>query len=421
MTEHQEPALVEEEPSIVNDSTSVADATGSPDSIGTQKKKMAKKLSLSSEDKKKLLEMDNDAFLDAMEGNGMQSLDLQDVDIASPKTVSVDQRARSDVSAASSAAPSLSASSTSSGSTDDGDQEQHQEGSSASNASSSPTSIVDALYHARVPITEHGLLIMLKPISTESVVIFDGYAKQPDGHAGPAEVLQLFKNKGDVVIAINDCQIKGLTFPTILKLLKNYIKNKDNTEEGSMIKFQMMDYTKMPPPKEEPEPEPSSLIYDSTSGSPINFAALKQRLSDLATKPAEFASQMEQYAKHHEFDFTNTVKKKDANRMSKSLSNMKLHLSKKKEELQTLRSPDVTKGFEKLGNRMKLFTSTKFQSKKTNTQEHEESVVDFTSSDINTANTNSSAKKQLADTFHTLNLEEHQQGKVKHQNEDNLL
>eukprot|EP00521_Asterionellopsis_glacialis_P010974 CAMPEP_0195307202 /NCGR_PEP_ID=MMETSP0707-20130614/37598_1 /TAXON_ID=33640 /ORGANISM="Asterionellopsis glacialis, Strain CCMP134" /LENGTH=318 /DNA_ID=CAMNT_0040371449 /DNA_START=114 /DNA_END=1071 /DNA_ORIENTATION=+ len=221
--------------------------------------------------------------------------------------------------------------------------------------STSPSSsIADLVYDAKVPITHFGLLIMLKPLTEDNVVTFDGYAKLPNGQEGPAETEEVFKNRGDVVIAINDCQIQGrktsyvfnLSTDTYLKgilaindcqiqgrktsyvfnLINRYVSKRDTSNKESMfITFKMMDASLM---TSKPTEADSSYIathslesqslklstlktkFEPTSltAPPIEFSTFRDQFRafmDSIDQHIEYASQMEEYAKEREFDHTN--------------------------------------------------------------------------------------------------------------------
>jgi len=91
-------------------------------------------------------------------------------------------------------------------------------------------------YEAFIPITPHGLLIMLKN-KINGTVEFNGYAKKPDGSMGPAETDNLIRNLGDVVIEINGCTLKGLQFMNVLSLIRNFVKH----DRRGFITFKLID------------------------------------------------------------------------------------------------------------------------------------------------------------------------------------
>jgi hypothetical protein len=193
--------------------------------------------------------------------------------------------------------------------------------------STSPSSsIADLVYDAKVPITHFGLLIMLKPLTEDNVVTFDGYAKLPNGQEGPAETGEVFKNRGDVVIAINDCQIQGRKTSYVFNLINRYVSKRDTSNEESMvITFKMMDASLM---TSKPTEADSSYIathslesqslklstlkteFEPTSltAPPIEFSTFRDQFRvfmDSIDQHIEYASQMEEYAKEREFDHTN--------------------------------------------------------------------------------------------------------------------
>jgi len=109
----------------------------------------------------------------------------------------------------------------------------------------------DYYYHAQVPITPHGLLLMLKPKIAKDWVMFDGYAKQPDGTPGPSETMQLFRHERDVILAMDNIPIQGLGFKRTLELLQDLILTKRQqhppiTTNLPTITFRMMDSTRSP-------------------------------------------------------------------------------------------------------------------------------------------------------------------------------
>mmetsp|Transcript_5561 Transcript_5561/g.8514 ORF Transcript_5561/g.8514 Transcript_5561/m.8514 type:complete len:270 (+) Transcript_5561:98-907(+) len=178
------------------------------------------------------------------------------------------------------------------------------------------SSIADLMYDAEVPITHFGLLIMLKPLNTGDLLVFDGYAKLPNGQEGPAESQKAFKNKGDIVIAINDCQIQGRKSSAIIDLIRQYVSKKDpNNEESLAITFKMMDISLM---TSKPIEADSSYIAPHYLGSKSpKLSTLKTQLAQtsLTTPPIELTGwqgrlqkalgEMEEYAKERQFDHTN--------------------------------------------------------------------------------------------------------------------
>mmetsp|Transcript_9854 Transcript_9854/g.15155 ORF Transcript_9854/g.15155 Transcript_9854/m.15155 type:complete len:615 (+) Transcript_9854:83-1927(+) len=93
-----------------------------------------------------------------------------------------------------------------------------------------------AEYEAEIPITEHGLLLMLK--NRNGAVTFDGYAKKPDGSQGPAEKNNLVRNLGDTVVAINGFVTLGLPFVDIFMLIRDIVHD-DN--HGGFMYFTFVD------------------------------------------------------------------------------------------------------------------------------------------------------------------------------------
>mmetsp|Transcript_11009 Transcript_11009/g.15508 ORF Transcript_11009/g.15508 Transcript_11009/m.15508 type:complete len:392 (-) Transcript_11009:317-1492(-) len=91
--------------------------------------------------------------------------------------------------------------------------------------------VKDSYYDVTVPITSHGLLLMLKPNYAKEAVTFDGYAKQPDGTVGPAEQEQLFRHRGDVILSMEDYTIEGLSFKKTLELLKYLMNTKRQDDD----------------------------------------------------------------------------------------------------------------------------------------------------------------------------------------------
>uniref|UniRef100_A0A7S0KXN1 PDZ domain-containing protein n=1 Tax=Asterionellopsis glacialis TaxID=33640 RepID=A0A7S0KXN1_9STRA len=203
-----------------------------------------------------------------------------------------------------------------------GDDESESESETATSAVTMPTSpplsaspsstITDLLYDAKVPITHFGLLIMLKPLNKDNLLVFNGYAKLPNGQPGPAEIQKIFKNKGDVVIAVNDCQIQGRKSPAVINLIRQYVSQKDRKNEESLaITFKMMDASLM-----TSQPTNADSVYIAESQS-FKLSKLKTQLAQasLTTPPIELTGlkdgfqnilrEMEQYAKEREFDHTN--------------------------------------------------------------------------------------------------------------------
>jgi len=206
------------------------------------------------------------------------------------------------------------------------EEEQELETSTSAANTSSSTSVADLMYDVKVPITHFGMLIMLKPLSADNLVVFDGYAKLPNGQEGPAETQKLFKNKGDIVIAINDCQIQGRKPSYVFDLINRYVYQRDSSiKESLAVTFKMMDASLMTSKPTEADsvyiathPLESQSLKLSTlktrfeptslTAPPIEYSTMRdqfQAFMHSVNQHIEYANEMEQYAKEREFDHTN--------------------------------------------------------------------------------------------------------------------
>lgn len=81
-----------------------------------------------------------------------------------------------------------------------------------------------AEYDVVVPITSKGLMMNVGEIS--GAVAFLGYRKFPDGSRGPSELMQLIRNFGDIIIAIDGHSTVNKSFKEVINMLKESGKNK---------------------------------------------------------------------------------------------------------------------------------------------------------------------------------------------------
>ena len=88
---------------------------------------------------------------------------------------------------------------------------------------------------------------MINISEKDDKTVFLGYRQMPDGTKGPAEVKQLCKKCGDVIIAVNGISVVGKTFREVVSHLQaksayTYVRFV-NTECWQSVEFDMAIFT----------------------------------------------------------------------------------------------------------------------------------------------------------------------------------
>ena len=106
---------------------------------------------------------------------------------------------------------------------DESDDDSHQEATKVhvSKAASRPTPkpMRKDCYDMVLPCTEYGYLINLSCL--DNTTVFSGHRKLPDGSAGPAEMANQIREKGDRIIAVNGVDVSTYEFRQVLDLVRS--------------------------------------------------------------------------------------------------------------------------------------------------------------------------------------------------------